>query len=168
MHNGLPYYLPANIYYTYSTIFKNLKGPLKRRDNFSRIFCEHNIYWISGRFKRANWSDVRLTDLHSFFYYRTLFLFPQNSNQAQHECGDMERGDAQVKGTEKTRSYKMKCVFKASHRTLALRHSCCTLDQVRSVLRGVENSSLTCAATSPKKRVCPSISLSFWCAHGRT
>jgi hypothetical protein len=26
------------------TIFKNLKGPLKRRDNFSRIFCEHNIY----------------------------------------------------------------------------------------------------------------------------
>jgi hypothetical protein len=149
-------------------LLKKWKRPLKRRDNFSRIFCEHNIYWISGRFKRANWSDVRLTDFHSFFYYRTLFLFPQNSNQAQHECGDMERGDAQVKGTEKTRSYKMKCVFKASNRTLALRHSCCTLDQVRSVLRGVENSSLTCAATSPKKRVCPSISLSFWCAHGRT
>ena len=100
------------------TIFKNLKGPLKRRDNFSRFFCEHNIYWISGRFKRANWSDVRLTDLHSFFYYRTLFLFPQNSNQAQHECGDMERGHAQVKGTEKTRSYKMKCVCKASTRSL--------------------------------------------------
>jgi hypothetical protein len=56
---------------------KKWKRPLKRRDNFSRIFCEHNIYWISGRFKRANWSDVRLTDFHSFFYYRTLFLFPK-------------------------------------------------------------------------------------------
>jgi hypothetical protein len=61
---------------------------LKRRDNFSRIFCEHNIYWISGRFKRANWSDVRLTDFHSFFYYRTLFLFPkiQTKRTFQNMC----------------------------------------------------------------------------------
>jgi hypothetical protein len=103
-----------------------------------------------------------------FFLLSNPFFVSQNSNQAQHECGDMERGDAQVKGSEKTRSYKMKCVCKASNRTLALRHSCCTLDQVRSVLRGVENSSLTCDATSPKKRVCPSISLSLWCAYGRT
>jgi hypothetical protein len=52
------------------TIFKNLKGPLKRRDNFSRIFCEHNIYWISGRFKRANWCQVRFMYIGSTNVFR--------------------------------------------------------------------------------------------------
>jgi hypothetical protein len=57
-----------------------------------------------------------------------------------------------VKGTEKTRSYKMQCVCKASNGSLALRHSCCTMDQFRSVLR-VSKTALSLALRRAQKSV---------------
>ena len=85
----------------------------------NRHYAPRRYYFIPSKLVRCP-----IKRFPQFFLLSNPFFVSLNSNQAQHECGDMERGAAQVKGTEKTRSYKMQCVCKASTRSLALRHSC--------------------------------------------
>ena len=66
---------------TFDPVLKKWRRPLKRRDDVSRILCEHNIYWISSRFKKETRFLVRLfTD----FIVGNCFSFP-HSNLAHND-----------------------------------------------------------------------------------